>query len=73
MILLEYKDKKDCIQYAKKLKHVVIGCKDITLEEFIAVSRYKSRVILSDAFRERVTKSRGLVEKFLKEKELYMV
>ncbi|WP_338030854.1 aromatic amino acid ammonia-lyase [Clostridium ragsdalei] len=70
MILLEYEDKKNCVQYAKKLKQVVIGCKDITLEEFIAISRYKATVILSDAFRKRVTKSRGLVEKFLKEKRV---
>lgn len=54
----------------KKIKKIIIGEQKITLEEFIAVARYGAKVITSKEFCDRVTKSRVLVEKFLKEKRI---
>lgn len=53
-----------------RISHVVLGDKSISLEEFIAVARYKSSVSFSDNFVNRVEASRKLVEKFLNEKRV---
>lgn len=55
------------VGYSNKIREVALGTKDISLEEFIAVVRYGSRVVLTREYLERVTKSRSLVEKFLAE------
>ena len=52
---------------AGEIKQVTIAAGGISLEEFIAVSRYGAELILSQEYLERVTKSRALVEKFLAE------
>ena len=52
---------------SNEIYEVALGTKDISLEEFIAVVRYGSRVVLTREYLERVTKSRSLVEKFLAE------
>lgn len=54
----------------KYIAEVVIGDKNITLEEFVAIARYGAKVLFSERFKERVNKSRGLVEKFLEEKRV---
>ena len=50
-----------------RISEVALGTDRISLEEFIAVVRYGSRVVLTGEYLERVTRSRSLVEKFLAE------
>jgi histidine ammonia-lyase len=52
--------------YAKDIKKVVLGDK-ITIEELVAVARFGAKVEFSEAYCERVKKSRKLVEKWVKE------
>ena len=52
---------------ANEITQVTIGAGAVSLEEFVAVSRYGAKLVLSQEYLERVTKSRALVEKFLAE------
>lgn len=52
---------------ANEIKRVILGTSSISLEEFVAVSRYHAEVVLSSDYLEQVTESRALVEKFLNE------
>ena len=52
---------------SNEISEVALGTDRISLEEFIAVVRYGSRVVLTGEYLERVTRSRSLVEKFLAE------
>ncbi|KWI47624.1 histidine ammonia-lyase [Burkholderia pseudomultivorans] len=52
------------------IDEVTLGDADMSLEQFIAVAKYGARVRLSPAYRERVAKSRALVERFLAENRL---
>jgi histidine ammonia-lyase len=54
----------------RRIKKVALGIHDITLEEFVAVARHEAKVELSPAYCERVSKSRGLIEKFLDERRV---
>ncbi|HVI42964.1 MAG TPA: aromatic amino acid ammonia-lyase [Anaerovoracaceae bacterium] len=54
----------------RRIKEVILGGHDITLEEFVAVARYDAKVVLSPLYSERVAKSRGLIEKFLDERRV---
>ena len=54
----------------KKNKKVTLGDRKTTLEEFVAVSRYGAKVSFSPSYSEKVSRSRGLVEKFLDEKRV---
>jgi histidine ammonia-lyase len=49
---------------------VTLGDRDPTIEEFVAVARFGATVSFSDAYKNRVQKSRKLVEKFLAENRL---
>lgn len=51
----------------EKNRKVTLGDRKTTLEEFIAVSRYGAEVSFSPSYSEKVSRSRGLVEKFLDE------
>ena len=55
------------IGYSSEISQVELGIHDISLEEFMAVVRYGSRVVLTPDYLERVSQSRQLVEKFLAE------
>ncbi|MCL6624984.1 histidine ammonia-lyase [Alicyclobacillus shizuokensis] len=49
------------------IQKVVLGHGDPTVSELVAVSRYGAQVSFCPAYRERVAKSRALVDKFLAE------
>ena len=51
----------------KSIETVILGGTETTVEEFVAVARYNAVVEFSDEYKERVTKSRNLVDKFLAE------
>lgn len=51
----------------RKIKEVFLDSDDFTIEEFVAVARYDAVVHFSDEYCEGISKSRMLVEKFLKE------
>lgn len=54
----------------KDISTVVLDDAKPTLEQFIAVARHSAKVQFSDAYRARVDRSRGLVERFLAENRL---
>ncbi|HEY3426745.1 MAG TPA: histidine ammonia-lyase [Negativicutes bacterium] len=54
----------------QNIAELVLGDHPVTLEEFVAVARYGAKVSFSSGYRERVCRSRGLVEKFLQEKRV---
>ncbi len=54
----------------KEIREVVLGKGDFTIEEFVAVARYGAEVRFSDEYRERVKKTKDLLEKFLAENRL---
>jgi histidine ammonia-lyase len=54
----------------EQISEVLLGDADITVEEFIAVARHDAKVRFSNNYRERVSHSRMLVERFLEENRL---
>ncbi|MBD9626955.1 aromatic amino acid lyase [Ensifer sp. ENS06] len=56
--------------HPQTIKDVVLGDRDPTIEEIVAVARYSAKVSFSEAYKARVRKSRGLVERFLAENRL---
>ncbi|WP_337157390.1 histidine ammonia-lyase [Pseudomonas putida] len=56
--------------HPQAISTVVLDDAKPTLEQFIAVARYGAKVQFSDAYRARVDRSRGLVERFLAENRL---
>ena len=55
-------------------KEVILGEKDITLSEFVAVARYGAKVILSGSYCDRTEKSRELLVRIIKDgRSLYGV
>ena len=56
--------------HPKTIHDVVLGDREPTIEEFVAVARYSARVSFSKAYEERVKRSRRLVERFLGENRL---
>lgn len=54
----------------EKIKKIILGDRKTTLEEFVVVSRYGAKVSFSPSYSEKVSRSRGLVEKFLDEKRV---
>lgn len=53
----------------KHIKRVVLGEREIGIEEFVAVARYEAEVCFSQVYEERVKKSRLLLEKILDENQ----
>lgn len=57
-----------------KIKEIILGEKEITLSEFVAVARYNAKVVFSENYCERTEKSRKLLVKLLKDgRSLYGV
>ncbi|WP_297840281.1 histidine ammonia-lyase [Pseudomonas sp.] len=56
--------------YPQQISHVVLGDKEPSIEEFVAIARYSATVSFSPAYEARVRKSRGLIERFLDENRL---
>ncbi len=56
--------------HPSELTEVILGDGPISLEEFLAVARYKAKVSFSQSYRERVRASRSLIETFLQENRL---
>ncbi|MBK5417671.1 HAL/PAL/TAL family ammonia-lyase [Pseudomonas sp. TH31] len=56
--------------HPRQITQVVLGDREPSIEEFVAVSRYSARVSFSETYKNRVKKSRGLVERFLEENRL---
>ncbi|MBN7772953.1 HAL/PAL/TAL family ammonia-lyase [Clostridium aminobutyricum] len=54
----------------RQIKTITLDIQNMTLEEFVAISRYEAKVELSPAYCKRVVKSRRLVEKFLDERRI---
>jgi histidine ammonia-lyase len=56
--------------HPQQITQVVLGDREPSIEEFVAVSRYSAKVSFSETYKNRVKKSRGLVERFLEENRL---
>ncbi|BAU26026.1 histidine ammonia-lyase [Aneurinibacillus soli] len=56
--------------YPSELTHVVLGEGPVTVEEMVAVARYKAKVSFSQQYCDRVAASRSLIERFLRENRL---
>ncbi|MFJ2367627.1 histidine ammonia-lyase [Pseudomonas sp. NPDC087697] len=56
--------------HPQQITQVVLGDREPSIEEFVAVARYSARVSFSETYKNRVKKSRGLVERFLDENRL---
>lgn len=54
----------------KSIKKVILGAGKVTLAEFIAVVRYKAKVIFSDQYTSSIKQSRNLVDQFLAENRI---
>ncbi|MGG0414000.1 histidine ammonia-lyase [Peribacillus simplex] len=59
----------DCL-HPMDIKEVVLGDCPISIQEVIAVARYGAKVTFTEAYCERVDKSRSLIEKFLDDNRL---
>ena len=57
-------------QRAVDIEVVMLGDRDITIEEFVAVARHRARVEFAPAYVDRVRHSRKLIERFLVENRL---
>ncbi|MFF2299595.1 histidine ammonia-lyase [Arthrobacter sp. NPDC058127] len=55
---------------AQEISLVTLGSDPITIEEFVAVARYRARIEFSAEYDGRVRRSRTLIEKFLQENRL---
>ncbi|MFL9935456.1 histidine ammonia-lyase [Paraburkholderia sp. RL18-103-BIB-C] len=53
--------------HPKLIREVVLGERNLSVAEFVAVARYDAIVVLSDTYRKRVRESRSRVERFLNE------
>ena len=56
--------------HPQQITQVVLGDREPSIEKFVAVARYAAKVSFSEAYQQRVKKSRGLVERFLDENRL---
>jgi len=56
--------------HPQQITQVVLGDREPSIEEFVAVARYSAKVSFSETYKHRVNKSRGLVERFLNENRL---
>jgi histidine ammonia-lyase len=56
--------------HPQQITQVVLGDREPSIEEFVAVARYSAKVSFSETYKNRVKKSRGLVERFLDENRL---
>ncbi|WP_248805574.1 HAL/PAL/TAL family ammonia-lyase [Pseudomonas sp. MWU13-2100] len=56
--------------HPQQITQVVLGDREPSIEEFVAVARYCAKVSFSETYKNRVNKSRGLVERFLEENRL---
>lgn len=54
----------------EQITHVVLGDREPSIEEFVAIARYSVTVSFADSYKNRVKKSRGLIERFLDENRL---
>ena len=61
---------KISVKRVKEIKEVVLTDCILTLEEFIAVVKYKAKIKFGDSFKTTVDESRNLVDKFLKEERI---
>ncbi|MGD9569541.1 MAG: histidine ammonia-lyase [Sedimentibacter sp.] len=58
------------VKNVKSIKTVIITDCLLSLEEFIAIVKYKAKVIFSKEFIANVIKSRNIIERFLKEEKI---
>ena len=56
--------------HPQQITQVVLGDREPSIEEFVAVARYSAKVSFSETYKNRVNRSRGLVERFLDENRL---
>ncbi len=56
--------------HPQQITQVVLGDREPSIEEFVAVARYSAKVSFAESYKNRVKKSRGLVERFLDENRL---
>ncbi|MFW0758688.1 HAL/PAL/TAL family ammonia-lyase [Pseudomonas sp. H11T01] len=56
--------------HPQQITQVILGDREPSIEEFVAVARYSAKVSFSETYKNRVKKSRGLVERFLDENRL---
>ncbi|MET3291005.1 UNVERIFIED_CONTAM: histidine ammonia-lyase [Brevibacillus sp. OAP136] len=61
---------KEYSLHPSERSHVVMGEGPLTIEDVVAVARYKAKVSFSQHYCERVTASRQLIERFLQENRL---
>ncbi|NHM33069.1 histidine ammonia-lyase [Neobacillus terrae] len=57
----------DTLPHPKQIHEVTLGKNDISLNEIIAIARYKAKVCFGQEYRERVLTSRKVIERFLSE------
>lgn len=58
------------IKNVKKIDKVIITDCLLSLEDFIAITKYKAKVEFSDRFKNKVVTSRNIIEKHLKEEKV---
>jgi histidine ammonia-lyase len=58
------------VKNVKNIKNVVVTDCLLSLEQFIAITKYKAKLEFSDEFAKRVIKSRSIIERFLEEDRL---
>jgi len=63
-------DNKISIKDVHNIKKVTITDCLLSLEQFIAITKYKAEVVFSDIFIENVIKSRNIIERFLAQDKL---
>ena len=54
----------------KTIKEIELKPGDFSIEEFVAIARYGAKLSFSEAYRQRVDRTRNLVVKFLEEKRV---
>ena len=54
---------------SKEIEKVTLGGK-LTIEEFVAVARYKAKVEFSEEYKNRVVRSRKIIEKCVEEQKV---
>ena len=53
--------------HPKDIKEVILGDKELSIDEVIAVARYSAKASFTESYCNRVRTSRALIEKFLEE------
>lgn len=53
-----------------RIREVLVGNQPMTVDDFVAIARFGAKITLTETLCDRVMKSRGLVEKFLKEERV---